>query len=185
MTPDMKHLWAPPTTALARLFAERGHDVRVVGGAVRDAVAGRPANDVDLATDATPAEMLAVGAALGLRTNPSLGEVERDPGLWEKGGLKHGTVPFVLDGETYEVTTLRLDAETDGRWARTVYVKDFRADAARRDFTFNAMSADLGGRLHDYFGGVGDLAEGRVRFVGDAAGRIREGVWHGTWGNGW
>ena len=89
-------------------------------------------------------------------------------------GLKHGTVTAVLNKENFEVTTLRIDAATDGRWADVQFTKDWRVDAERRDLTFNAMSMDLEGGIVDHFGGVEDLAAGRVRFVGDAAARITE-----------
>jgi hypothetical protein len=148
--------------------------VRVVGGAVRDALAGVLPNDIDLCTDATPSEMLQLGARLGIRTVPTMEEVAADPSEWSRGGLKHGTVPFVLDGDLVEVTTLRRDVETDGRHANVEFVRSFREDAARRDFTFNAMSVGRDGTLHDYFGGERDLEGGTVSFVGDPDGRIRE-----------
>lgn len=171
---DISRLWTAPTLHLADALASAGREVRIVGGAVRDALAGRPCKDTDLATDATPREMLLLGDRAGIRTIPTLAEAEADPGAWDKGGLRHGTVSFVIGGEVIEATTLRVDTATDGRHAEVAFVRDFAADAARRDLTFNAMSVDRAGRLHDPFGGAADLAAGIVRFVGDADARIRE-----------
>ncbi len=89
-------------------------------------------------------------------------------------GIEHGTVTVLVDGASFEVTTLREDIETDGRRAVVRFGRDFGADARRRDFTINALSVDLGGRVHDYVGGLADLAAKRVRFIGDPATRIRE-----------
>ena len=133
---------------------------RIVGGAVRDTIAGRPVADMDLATPDPPAETLAALARMGLRVVPT--------------GLAHGTVTAISQGRPFEITTLRRDEETDGRHARVAWTTDFEEDAARRDFTINAMSVDRSGTLHDYFGGVEDLAAGRVRFVGEACRRIAE-----------
>jgi poly(A) polymerase/tRNA nucleotidyltransferase (CCA-adding enzyme) len=133
---------------------------RLVGGAVRDALAGRPIADVDLATPDPPAETLRKLQAAGLRVIPT--------------GLAHGTVTAVSNHRPFEVTTLRRDVSTDGRHAEVAWTEDWRQDAARRDFTINAMSLDRDGGLHDFFGGAADLRDGRVRFVGDAATRIAE-----------
>ncbi len=91
-------------------------------------------------------------------------------------GIEHGTVTAVLDGKAYEITTLRRDVETDGRRAKVAFTDDWAADAARRDFTFNALYADETGRIYDYGGGLEDLATRRVRFIGDANERLREDV---------
>jgi poly(A) polymerase/tRNA nucleotidyltransferase (CCA-adding enzyme) len=133
---------------------------RLVGGVVRDALAGRPVEDVDLATPDPPAETLRKLRAAGLRVVPT--------------GLAHGTVTVVSNHRPFEVTTLRRDVSTDGRHAEVAWTEDWRQDAARRDFTINAMSLDRDGVLHDFFGGKADLHAGRVRFVGDAATRIAE-----------
>ena len=133
---------------------------RLVGGCVRDALAGLPGTDIDLATPMHPdavAEALSRG---GIRTIPT--------------GLSHGTVTALLDGRPFEVTTLRRDLVTDGRHAEVAWTDDWREDAARRDFTVNAMSLSQDGVLHDYFGGADDLRAGRVRFVGDAGTRVAE-----------
>jgi poly(A) polymerase/tRNA nucleotidyltransferase (CCA-adding enzyme) len=133
---------------------------RLVGGAVRDALAGRPIADIDLATPEPPQETLRKLHAAGLRVVPT--------------GLAHGTVTAISNHRPFEVTTLRRDVQTDGRHAEVAWTEDWRQDAARRDFTINAMSLDRDGTLHDYFTGAADLREGRVRFVGDAATRIAE-----------
>ena len=133
---------------------------RVVGGAVRDALAGRETADIDLAT---PDEPEAVIEALG---NAGIKVVLT--------GLAHGTVTAVVEGRGYEVTTLRRDVATDGRHAVVAFTADWRQDAARRDFSINAMSMARDGGLFDYFDGEADLAAGRIRFVGDPAARIAE-----------
>jgi poly(A) polymerase/tRNA nucleotidyltransferase (CCA-adding enzyme) len=133
---------------------------RVVGGAVRDALAGRSVTDVDLATGMRPEEVIRRLCAAGLKAVPT--------------GLDHGTVTAVAQHRGFEVTTLRRDVETDGRHAVVAYTEDWRADAARRDFSINAMSMRPDGAVFDYFGGIADLRAGVVRFVGDPATRIAE-----------
>ncbi|GAB0113491.1 CCA tRNA nucleotidyltransferase [Acidisoma sp. C75] len=133
---------------------------RIVGGAVRDLLAGRPVHDVDIATPLRPDAVIAALGAAGLRVIPT--------------GLAHGTVTAIAGGASLEITTLRQDLETDGRHAVVAFTDDFAADAARRDFTINAMSLTADGTLFDYFAGREDLAAGRVRFVGAPAARIAE-----------
>lgn len=133
---------------------------RIVGGAVRDALAGRPVADIDLATPDRPEAVMAALSAAGIRAVPT--------------GLAHGTVTAVVDGHGFEITTLRLDVETDGRHAVVAFTDDWRDDAARRDFTINAMSMSADGAIYDWFGGVADLRARRVRFVGDPMQRIAE-----------
>ncbi len=135
-------------------------DARLVGGAVRDTLLGRAAADVDIATPAPPAEVMDRLAEAGLRVVPT--------------GLSHGTVTAVTEAGPIEITTLRRDTETDGRHATVAFTDDWRQDAARRDFTINAMSMAADATVFDYFGGQADLAAGRVRFVGDPAARIAE-----------
>jgi poly(A) polymerase len=135
-------------------------EARVVGGAVRDALAGREVADVDLATPRRPEEVMAALRAAGLKAAPT--------------GLDHGTVTAIADHRGFEVTTLRRDVATDGRRATVAFTDDWRADAARRDFTINALSMAPDGAVFDYFGGIEDLCARRVRFVGDAATRIAE-----------
>jgi poly(A) polymerase len=135
-------------------------DARVVGGAVRDVLAGRAIADLDLATPEAPEAVIAALRRAGVKVVPT--------------GLSHGTVTAVVDGRGFEVTTLRRDVETDGRHAVVAFTTDWRQDASRRDFTINAMSMTRDGAVFDYFGGAADLAAGRVRFVGDAGTRIAE-----------
>jgi poly(A) polymerase/tRNA nucleotidyltransferase (CCA-adding enzyme) len=135
-------------------------DVRLVGGCVRDALAERPVADIDLATPQRPEAVMRALRTAGIRAVPT--------------GLDHGTVTAVVDRRGFEITTLRRDEETDGRHARVAYTDDWREDAARRDFTINALSMTPDGAVFDPFGGIADLAAGRVRFVGDAARRIAE-----------
>jgi poly(A) polymerase/tRNA nucleotidyltransferase (CCA-adding enzyme) len=135
-------------------------EARLVGGCVRDAIAGAPVADIDLATPQPPEQVLAALKSAGLRGVPT--------------GIAHGTITAVSLGRGFEVTTLRRDVRTDGRHAEVAFTDDWREDAARRDFTFNAMSLTRSGELHDYFGGRADLAAGRVRFVGNPATRLAE-----------
>ena len=133
---------------------------RVVGGAVRDALAGRGITDIDLATARSPEQVTQALHAAGIRAVPT--------------GLDHGTVTAVAGGRGFEITTLRRDVATDGRHARVAFTNDWRADAARRDFTINALSMTRDGAVFDYFDGIADLRAGRLRFVGDPATRIAE-----------
>lgn len=134
---------------------------RMVGGAVRDALLGRTADDIDLATKFTPDIVIGRAEAAGLRAIPT--------------GIAHGTVTVIADGRPFEVTTLRRDISTDGRHAVVAFTDDWREDAARRDFTMNALYADaVSGALFDYWGGLDDLAARRVRFIGDPLSRIAE-----------
>jgi poly(A) polymerase len=145
----------------ARLLAAfDGTEIRFVGGCVRDALLERAPTDLDLATPAPPEEVLRLLGTAGIRAVPT--------------GIEHGTITAVIEAHPFEITTLRRDVETDGRRAVVAFTDDWREDAARRDFTINALSASVDGTVHDYFDGLADLAARRVRFVGDAASRIRE-----------
>ena len=135
-------------------------DARVVGGAVRDTLAGRPVADIDLATASVPTDVVAALARVGIRSVPT--------------GLDHGTVTAISGGRGFEITTLRRDVATDGRRATVAFSTDWREDAERRDFTINAMSMGRNGTVYDYFGGIADLRAGVLRFVGDPAVRIAE-----------
>lgn len=148
---------------LARLFsalAATGCETRIVGGAVRDALLGMTPQEVDLATPAHPEAVMSAARRAGFKVAPI--------------GVHHGTVTIVVDGEPYEVTTLREDVETYGRAAKVRFGADFERDALRRDFTVNALSLTPDGVLHDYTGGREDLAARRIRFIGDPATRIAE-----------
>jgi poly(A) polymerase len=149
--------------ALAQLLAvlNEGHEeARVVGGAVRNALLGEPIGEIDLATTAVPDEVVRRAAAAGFKPVPT--------------GIEHGTVTVVIDGQPFEVTTLREDIETFGRHANVRFGRDWRKDAERRDFTMNALSASSNGVVYDYVGGIADLKARRVRFIGEAATRIAE-----------
>lgn len=135
--------------------------VRFVGGAVRDTLLGLPAKDIDCATRHLPEESSRRIKAAGFKAIPT--------------GMAHGTVTALLPGGPVEVTTLRRDVSTDGRHAVVAFTDEWREDAARRDFTINALSADpLSGEIHDYFGGLDDLERRIVRFIGDPFQRIAE-----------
>ncbi len=144
---------------LKALDADEGK-TRIVGGAVRDALLGRTVNDIDLATQYLPEQVIAKVEAAGLKAVPT--------------GLDHGTITVVSDHQPYEVTTLRKDVETDGRRATIAYTDNWSDDALRRDFTMNALYADRDGRIYDAVGGRADLDHRRLRFIGDAETRIRE-----------
>jgi len=150
----------PALVRLIDVLAAAGGPPRVVGGCVRDAVLGQPVTDIDLATPVQPEAVKTALEQSGIKAVPT--------------GLDHGTVTAVIDGRGYEITTLRRDVETDGRHAVVAFTDDWREDAARRDFTINAMSASPDGKVYDYFGGLADGQAGRVRFVGDPAARIGE-----------
>lgn len=151
---------APETVRVIAALTREGATVRFCGGAVRDALIGEDAIDVDLATPDPPATVTRLAAEAGLTTRPT--------------GIEHGTVTVAVDGRSFEVTTLRRDVETFGRKARVAFTDNWQADAARRDFTINALYADPDGRLYDYFNGIEDLAAGRVRFIGEPTQRIHE-----------
>ena len=145
---------------LAALGAKDGL-TRYVGGAVRDDLLDLPVSDVDLATRLEPEEVVRRLEAARIKAVPT--------------GIDHGTVTAVSDGHPYEVTTLRRDVSTDGRRATVAFTSDWEEDAARRDFTINALSADpQSGEVFDYFGGLDDLVARHVRFIGDPLRRIAE-----------
>ena len=145
---------------LAALDADEGL-TRYVGGAVRDELLGLPVNDIDLATRIPPDEVMRRLTKAKIKAVPT--------------GIDHGTVTAVSDGHPFEITTLRRDVSTDGRRATVAFTDDWQEDAARRDFTINALSADpITGELFDYFGGLADLEHRHIRFIGDPLQRIAE-----------
>ncbi len=140
---------------------KHGVNARYVGGAVRDTLLGIAVKDIDLATPLVPRTVIKRLKAAGIRTIPT--------------GIDHGTITALLDEGPVEITTLRHDVSTDGRRATIAFANDWQDDAARRDFTINALYADPAtGEISDYFGGLDDLAARRVRFIGDPHERIRE-----------
>ncbi len=149
----------PPAKLLAVLDRD-GEEARVVGGAVRNVLLGHPPGEIDVATTALPEEVVRRAAAAGFRPVPT--------------GVEHGTVTVVIDGTGFEVTTLREDVETFGRKAKVRFGRSWQKDAERRDFTFNALSVSRDGTVHDPVGGIEDLEQHRVRFIGDPAMRIAE-----------
>jgi poly(A) polymerase len=165
MKPDLQRLPQPwmtegPAAKVMRALMAEGDEARFVGGCVRDALVGRAIRDIDIATPLSPQRVTELLHKADLKAVPT--------------GIEHGTVTAVADKTGFEVTTLRRDVETDGRRAKVEFTDDWQADAARRDLTMNALFADATGKVHDYFGGLDDLAAGRVRFVGDPKQRIVE-----------
>lgn len=148
------------TQAVLGLLEAAGHQALAVGGCVRNEVMGRPATDVDIATDARPDRVTALARAAGMKAVPT--------------GIAHGTVTLVAQGEGFEVTTFRRDVETDGRRAVVAFSDRIEDDARRRDFTMNALYARADGTLVDPLSGLADALAGRVRFIEDADRRIAE-----------
>jgi poly(A) polymerase len=157
---DASWLNRPETRAVFAALAAQGFAARAVGGAVRNALLGRPVADIDFATPARPEQVVAAALAAGLTAVPT--------------GIAHGTVTVIANHIPYEVTTLREDVETHGRHATVAFTQDWAADARRRDFTINALYCGADGEVFDPLGAYPDLARRRVRFIGDAAARIRE-----------
>lgn len=150
----------PALAAVLSALNGDGEETRIVGGAVRNLLLGEEASDIDLATTALPRETMRRGEAAGFKPVPT--------------GIDYGTVTLVGHGASFEVTTLRRDIETDGRHAKVVFGRDFAQDALRRDFTINALGLDRAGVIHDFCGGLDDLAARKIRFIGDAKARIAE-----------
>ena len=159
-TGAFREIMTPALRNLGKTFTGNGYSIRVVGGAVRDLALKKVPKDVDLATDATPEQMIELFKDNDIRYKPT--------------GLEHGTVTAIIDKTPYEITTLRADKETDGRKAEVEFVKDWKEDAKRRDLTYNAMSLDFTGKLFDYYGGMDNLQDKVSKFVGDPAERIQE-----------
>ncbi len=150
----------PALQAVLSMLGDGGHRALIVGGAVRNALLGLPAGDVDIATDARPERVIDLARAAGLKSVPT--------------GIDHGTVTVVARGIPFEVTTFRRDVETDGRNATVAFATGIEDDAARRDFTMNALYADASGAVLDPVGGLPDLQARLLRFVGLPTDRIRE-----------
>ena len=150
----------PGLRRIMDLLNAAGGEARVAGGAVRNALMGLPVGDIDIATTLRPEEVVERAKAAGIKAVPT--------------GIDHGTVTLVLDGQGFEVTTLRRDVETDGRHAQVAYGTDWQVDAERRDLTINALYADAAGEVIDLVGGLADIETRNVRFIGDAEARIAE-----------
>lgn len=153
---------APSTKAVMDAFRAAGAEARFIGGCVRDAVLGRAAQDIDIATPTQPEQVMELLTAANIQVIPT--------------GIKHGTVTAIVDAHHFEITTLRIDVEHFGRHARVQFTDDWTQDAARRDFTINTLSCDELGNIYDPYDGLADLGKGWVRFVGDAEQRINEDV---------
>ncbi len=149
-----------PVKRVMECFASAGFPAYFVGGCVRNALLGLPVTDIDIATPATPDEVMELGRASHIKTLPT--------------GIKHGTVSWILDRQIFQITTYRRDIKTDGRHAQVAFSECMKTDAARRDFTMNALYADAAGTVFDPISGLDDLRCGRVRFIGDAGLRIAE-----------
>ncbi|WP_417428215.1 CCA tRNA nucleotidyltransferase [Kiloniella sp.] len=148
------------TQQVMQALSAKGQDVRFVGGCVRDAMLGREIKDIDIATPDHPERVIKLLEAANIKAIPT--------------GLDHGTITAVCNHQAFEITTLRVDVETDGRHATVAFTDNWEEDAARRDLTMNALSCRLDGTVFDPFGGIEDLKERRVRFVGEAETRIEE-----------
>jgi poly(A) polymerase len=160
LLPEPSWLARGPLGRLLPVLDCEGEEARVVGGAVRNALLGHAPVEIDVATTAEPPEIIRRAEAAGFKAVPT--------------GIEHGTITVVIEGAPIEVTSLRKDVETYGRKARVQFGRDWKADAERRDFTMNALSASRDGMVHDYVGGMADLKARRVRFIGDPAVRIAE-----------
>ncbi|GAK69084.1 tRNA nucleotidyltransferase [Agrobacterium rubi TR3 = NBRC 13261] len=150
----------PSLQRILALLNADGGEARIVGGAVRNALMGMPVGDIDIATTLPPQDVVERAKQAGIKAVPT--------------GFEHGTVTLVLDGEGFEVTTLRQDVETNGRHAQVVFGTDWQEDAERRDLTINALYADASGEVIDLIGGLPDIEKRNVRFIGDADTRIAE-----------
>ncbi|MEE8350857.1 MAG: CCA tRNA nucleotidyltransferase [Rhodospirillales bacterium] len=159
---DEPWITAPETLAVIDALTAKGTEVRFVGGCVRDAMARKSFKDIDLGTPDPPETVIELLKSAGIKAIPT--------------GIEHGTITAIIGNEKFEITTLRRDIDTDGRRATVAYTYDWVEDSNRRDFTINALSATPGGDVYDPHDGLGDLAHGRIRFVGLAKDRIEEDV---------
>lgn len=150
----------PSLQELLRLLNEGEGEARIAGGAVRNALLGQAISDVDVATSLVPRDVILRLRDAGHKSVPT--------------GIEHGTITAVLDGDAYEVTTLRQDIETDGRHAKVLYGTDWVTDARRRDLTINALYLNADGTVYDPLGGMQDVLSQTVRFIDNAETRIRE-----------
>ena len=145
---------------LFEIISENGGESRFVGGCVRDMLMGIEIDDIDICTTLLPQKIINIFTQKGIKVIPT--------------GLEHGTVMVVIDKDNFEITTLRRDIRCTGRHAEIEYINDWKEDAARRDFTFNALSCDLQGNVYDYFDGIKDLENRNLRFVNNIETRIVE-----------
>lgn len=155
-----KWLAEPTLQRLLAVLAQEGEEVRIAGGAVRNALLGQDVSDVDIATTNRPEDTTRLAEANGFKAVAT--------------GAAHGTITVIANGRPYEVTTLRADVVTDGRHAKVRFGREWKLDAERRDFTINALYATAEGSVIDLVGGLADLESRRLRFIGDPEARIRE-----------
>ncbi|XP_055603518.1 CCA tRNA nucleotidyltransferase 1, mitochondrial [Uranotaenia lowii] len=161
-TPEFRSIFTKELDDLIELFKRYKFEIRVAGGAVRDILMGNVPKDIDIATTATPTQMKEIFTKENIR-------------MVNMNGEKHGTItPRINDKENFEITTLRIDAVTDGRHAEVIHTTDWLLDANRRDLTINSMFLGFDGKVYDYFYGHDDLLKRRVAFVGDPDKRIKE-----------
>ena len=153
-------LTADDTKKVISALRAKGSHVRFVGGCVRNALIHEPVGDIDIATPDRPEDVIELLEAANIKAVPT--------------GIDHGTITAIVDGKPFEITTLREDVETDGRHADVSFTEEWEADAARRDLTVNAIYADADGHLYDPFGGVDDIKNGVIKFIGSAEERIQE-----------
>ena len=153
----MDSLWNKPSL---QIYKALNGQVRLVGGCIRDYLLRRPIHDWDLTTPLTPDEVEEALKKAGID--------------FVSVGKKYGTITAKIDDEPYEITTLRKEVEHDGRHAQMIWTTSYKTDALRRDFTINALSADVKNKIFDYTTGRSDLAQGLVRFIGDPEKRIQE-----------
>jgi poly(A) polymerase len=150
----------PAVQELFKAFAAADAEIRIVGGAVRDMVLGRPVSDLDLAVNRPPEVAEQILLEAGIKT--------------KRTGFDHGTITAIISGRGYEITSLRRDLSTDGRHAEIAFTDLWQEDAARRDFTMNALYLGADGKITDFYGGIADAKAGRVIFIGGAKARIEE-----------
>ncbi len=153
-------IYAPSAQAACSFLTDHGHQALFVGGCVRNDLLGAPITDLDIATDAVPQKVMALAKSAGHRVVPT--------------GIDHGTVTVLIDGVGFEITTFRRDVDTDGRHAKVAFSTEIADDAARRDFTMNALYARADGTIVDPLDGLIDLKSRHVRFINQASDRIRE-----------
>jgi len=158
--PPQPWMALPETQQVMAAFQVAGLEARFIGGCVRDSILKRHVRDIDIATPAPPERVIDLLQNAGIRVIPT--------------GLAHGTVTAVIGDRHFEITTLRIDVKTDGRHAQVVFTDDWSQDAARRDFTINALSCDMVGNVYDPYNGLKDLGNGYIRFVGSAQKRVEE-----------
>ena len=176
--PEVDWLSATSTKLIIDSLQKEGTEVRFVGGCVRNSLAKRPVTDIDIATPDRPEKVIELLNFAGIKSLPT--------------GVQHGTIKAIVGRSRFDITTLRRDAETYGRHAKVVFCDNWLEDARRRDFTINSISASPSGTIFDPFGGISDLENGRVKFIGKASERITEDYlrilrffrFHGLFGRG-